>query len=461
MVMRTVGEGGLSEWRDDHGRLHPHYAGVASALEQLGPGVLAERWQASRRQAERDGFTFYLDPREYRTTPIDVLPRVIPAEHWARISAGVAQRLRAINRWVGALYGDGQDVVPNDVVYSCDYFLPEAEGFRPPRDVWVHIYGIDLVHMGDGRYYILEDNLRVPSGITYQMKTLEIAAQQLPEFAEGYDITPYDVRETYLDLFRSVAPDAGPEGPAAVILTDGKFGSAFFEHRYLSDLLGAPLVEGSDLYVGHDGRVHARTADGDYAVDVVYRRIQDLEIFVPGLRDAYFAGKVALINGVGAEVADDKLVFLWVPEMIRRHLGEEPILEQAPSHNLLDAEERRYAHENLEQLVIKSRRGYGGIGVYVMPDLGDETHAQVRALILSKPDEFIAQETLDFSSHVVYDEQAEQLEPRYVDLRVFAVQDGEGRVSVFPGGLTRVARAGSRVTNNSSGGLCKPTWVLT
>ena len=292
------------------------------------------------------------------------------------------------------------------------------------------------------------------------MKTAEITAQQMPEFVEGYDIVPYDVRQTYLDLFRSLAPEAGLDGPVAVILTDGKFGSAFFEHRYLSDLLGAPLVEGSDLYVGADGRVYARTTDGDYAVDVVYRRVQDLEVFVPGLRDAYLAGKVALINGIGTGVADDKLVFLWVPEMIRRYLGEEPILEQAPSHNLLDAEERRYAHEHLEQLVIKSRRGYGGIGVYVMPDLGDETHAQVRALILSRPDEFIAQETLDFSTHVVYDEAAAELEPRYIDLRVFAVQDGEGRVTVFPGGLTRVARAGGRVTNNSSGGLCKPTWVL-
>lgn len=447
----------ISEWLDENGGLQGIYAGVSSAADQLGANGLAERWQAARRQIDRDAFTFYLDPREYRTTPIDLIPRIVPGEHWDMIAEGVGQRLRAINRFLSEVYTTGeQDIVPPDVVYSSDYFFPEVQGFRPPKDVFVHIYGIDLVHMGGGRYVVLEDNLRIPSGIAYQLKTVELAAAQVPEFAAGYDIRPYEIRQTYLDLFASLSDSPSP---VAVILTDGKFGAAFFEHRYLSELLGVPLVEGSDLYVGQDGRVYARTADGDIAVDVIYRRVQDLEIFVPGVRDAYLEGRVTLVNGIGTGVGDDKLVFLWVPQMIEQYLGEDVILEQAKSYNLLDAEERQYANSRLGELVIKSRRGYGGTGVYVMPDLGDETHATVRSLMLGKPDEFIAQETLDFSSHMVFDEEAGQLDPRYIDLRVFAVQDGDGKVTVFPGGLTRVARAGVRITNNSSGGLCKPTWV--
>ena len=248
--------------------------------------------------------------------------------------------------------------------------------------------------------------------------------------------------------------------PVCVLLTDGKYGSAFFEHRFLSELLGIPLVEGPDLYIGHDGYVNVRTLDQDVRVDVIYRRIEDLDLFVPGLREAYLNGKVALVNGMGTGAADDKLVFLWVREMIERYLGESPVLEQAKSYNIADAESRKFALDNLESLVIKTRQGYGGLGVFVMPDLGEGYKARVANNILQNPLMFIAQETLDFSQHMVFNEQVPALEPRHVDLRVFAIQSGDGGVSVFPGGLTRVAQSGSRITNNSSGGLCKPTWVV-
>ena len=304
---------------------------------------------------------------------------------------------------------------------------------------------------------MLEDNLRIPSGISYQLKSVGISKELFPEFAEGYDILPYDIREAYLGMFRSLTENPDP---VCVLLTDGKYGSAFFEHRFLSELLGIPLVEGPDLYVGPDGHVYVRTLDQDVGVDVIYRRVEDLDLFVPGLREAYLNGNVALVNGMGTGAADDKLVFLWVPDMIERYLGVKPALEQAQSYNLADAESRRFTLENLDSLVIKTRQGYGGLGVFVMPDLGEGYKARVANNILQNPLMFIAQETLDFSQHMVFNEQVPAMEPHHIDLRVFAVQSGDGTVSVFPGGLTRVAQSGTRITNNSSGGLCKPTWVV-
>ena len=446
-----------NEWHDSDGRARPHYAALSAAAEAAGTERLAARWSGARRQVERDAVTFYLDPGQFRAMPTDFLPRIIPLEHWETIAAGVSQRLRAINRFLFELYNAGQDVVPDEVIYTSQYFYPEVQGFRPPKDVFVHIYGIDLVHLGDGRYVVLEDNLRIPSGISYQLKSVGMTAGLFPDFTGGYDIIPYDIRDAYLGMFRSLTDNPDP---VCALLTDGKYGSAFFEHRYLSDLLGIPLVEGPDLYVGFDGRVYARTLDEDVPVDVIYRRVEDLDLFVPGLREAYLDGKVALVNGIGTGAADDKLVFLWVPQMIERYLGEAPVLEQARSYNMADADDRRFAMENLESLVIKTRQGYGGLGVFVMPDPGEGYKARVTNNILQNPLMFIAQETLDFSRHLVFNEQTASLEPHHVDLRVFAVQSGDGSVSVFPGGLTRVAQSGSRITNNSSGGLCKPTWVV-
>lgn len=447
----------FSEWQYVDGRPREHYRRIAEVVDVLGAEGLAQRWRSAQLQVEHDAFTFYLDPRQFRLTPTDWIPRVIPIEHWELIEAGVTQRIRALNMFLFDLFNDGQDIVPPDVVFTSQYFYPEVQGFKPPRDLFVHIYGVDLVHMGDGDYYVLEDNLRIPSGISYQLKTVEMVSTILPEFTGGYDIEEYRIKDAYLDLFRSLCEN---DSPTCVLLTDGRFGSAFFEHRYLSEVLGIPLVEGTDLYVGFDGRVYARTIDGDVPVDVIYRRVEDLEIFVPGLRDAYLDGKVVLVNGLGTGSADDKLVFMWVPEMIEKYLGEPPILSQAPSYNLQDPESRRFVMDNLDDLVVKVRQGYGGTGVYVMPDLDADRRAQVAQGILEDPDVYIAQETLDFSKHIVFNDANGTLEPRHIDLRVFAIQDGNGKVTVFPGGLTRVARHGGRITNNSSGGLCKPTWVV-
>ena len=446
-----------SEYLEFDGSIRPAYRDALKEIQAMGTSRLGELWRQGKREAELDGFSFLLDPKVFRTIPVDWIPRIIPLAEWEIISAGVAQRLKALNMFLLDLYTGDQKVVPDDAIYSCQFYYPEFQEFRPARDVFVHIYGIDLVHMSDGRYVILEDNLRIPSGITYQLKSVDMVSQLLPELASAYDIVPCDIRETYRDLFTSLCD---VDDPLCVLLTDSKFGAAFFEHRYLSELLDMPLVQGSDLYVGYDGRIMVKGLKGDSQVDLIYRRVEDLEIFVPGLTDAYLQGKVVLVNGMGTSAADDKLVFMWVPEMIRHYLGEEPILDQAVSYDLQDAESRRYVLANLENLVVKTRQGYGGLGVYIMPDLGGEFRANLARNIIEQPRMFIAQETLDFSRHLIFDEQTGEFDERYIDLRVFAVQNGRGEVTTLPGGLTRVSRANSRITNNSSGGLCKPTWVV-
>ena len=450
-------EAAVSEYRTDAGEIQPIYEDLMASLDGLGEEGMAERWRHAKREVELDAFSFALDPKEFRPVPTDWIPRIIDIDEWQVIKAGVEQRLKALNLFLLDLYAGQQQVVPDDVVYSCQYFYPEFQGFRPAKDVFVHIYGIDLVQQRDGRYVVLEDNLRIPSGITYQLKSLEIAQQLFPELSEGYDIVPYEIRDTYLDLFTSLCDN--PE-PTCALLTDSKFGSAFFEHRYLSELLGIPLVEGSDLYIGYEGDVRMKTIDGDVHVDLIYRRVEDLEIFVPGLTDAYLNGKVVLVNGMGTSVADDKLAFLWVPDMIRHYLDEEPILHQGVSYDLDDPASRAYVLDNLDKMVLKTRQGYGGLGVFIMPDLAGNYRAQLARQIIENPRAMIAQETIEFAQHVIFDEEAGEYDNRYIDLRVYAVQNGRGEATAFPGGLTRVSRAGNRVTNNSSGGLCKPTWVV-
>ena len=250
------------------------------------------------------------------------------------------------------------------------------------------------------------------------------------------------------------------DAPTCVLLTDSKYGAAFFEHRYLSELLGITLVEGSDLYIGLNGLVFARAMGGGFEVDLIYRRIEDLELFVPGLTEAYLNHKVVLVNALGTGACDDKPVSLWVPDMIRDYLGETPILEQAVSYDLRCAENRQYVLQNLEHLVLKTRQGYGGLGVFIMPDLGLMYRNRLAQQLIQQPQVFIAQETLDFSQHLMFDDSTAEFGERYVDLRVFAIQNGNGEVTVFPGGLTRVSEPASRVTNNSSGGSCKPSWVV-
>lgn len=455
--MVTVGEKTLNEAIDYDGAPVETYSALLTAAHRLGREGMAQRWTAARKNAQRDSFTFCPSVDTVTTVPTDWFPRLIPLAHWERIADGVAQRLRALNKFLLDVYCGEQSVVPQEIVESGRYYAPSLTGIEPPGAVFVHIYGIDLVHMGHGEYAVLEDNLRVPSGIAYQMKSLQLGEECIPEFRRDYTVLPYEIAPAYKRLFASLS---AVESPNVVLLTDGKHGSAFFEHRYLSDLLGIPLVEGSDLHVDDDYNVWCRTLDGRFPVHVVYRRVEDLEQFVPGLLEAYKRGKVALINAPGAGAGDDKLVFLWVPDMIRAYLEQQPILYQARSYHPECDEDRAFVDENADRMVLKTRDGYGGLGVYIMPDLDSASRAKARRALAEHPEAFIAQEMLDFSRHLVFNDKDLDFEENYIDLRVYAVQDALGHVTVFPGGLTRVARSGSRITNNSSGGACKETWVV-
>ena len=445
-----------NEYLDSLGNPRDIYMPLQSSLAELGETEFRNRSQRASGQVSSDSFTFLLDPMQFRPAPTDWLPRIIPRSEWQTIADGVRQRLKAINHFLVDLYCGNQEVVPPEVIFSCRHFYPDLQGFRPPKDVFVHIYGVDLVKVGQ-EWTVLEDNLRIPSGITYQIKPRGLLAQFFPDFINGYDIEPYDIRETYWEMFRSVSAQAEP---ATVLLTDGKHGAAFFEHRFLSELLGIPLVEGADLHRDPDGRIRVQTLDGDIPVDVIYRRVEDLDIFTPGLMQSYLEGKVILINAMGTGAADDKLVYMYAPEIIRHYLGEEPVLKQVPSFNLLASDQRLHVLGNLDELVLKTRSGYGGLGVYVMPDLGTVNRTSITQQIIERPEAFIAQETLDFSKHMVLDVASGQLVERFIDLRVFAFQNESGNVTVPPGGLTRVSSGGTRITNNSSGGMCKPTWVV-
>ncbi len=455
--MVTLSQKTLNEAIDYDGAPVDTYSPLLTAAHRLGREGMAQRWAEARRHARRDSFTFCPSANTVTTVPTDWFPRLIPLAHWERIAEGVAQRLRTLNKFLLDVYTGTQDIVPEEIIESGRYYAPSLTGIEPPGGVFVHIYGIDLVHMGGGQYAVLEDNLRVPSGIAYQMKALQLGEECLPEFRSDYSVLPYDIVPAYKRLFASVT---NVENPNVVLLTDGKCGSAFFEHRYLSDLLGIPLVEGYDLYVDADYNVWCRTIDGDQRVHVIYRRVEDLEMFVPGIIEAYKRDKVALINAPGAGAADDKLVFLWVPEMIRAYLEQEPILYQAKSYHPECDEDRAFVDENVDRMVLKTRDGYGGLGVFIMPDLDPTSRAAARRALAEKPEAFIAQEMLDFSRHLVFSDTEMEFEENYIDLRVYAVQDALGNVTVFPGGLTRVAKSGTRITNNSSGGACKETWVV-
>ena len=433
------------------------YAPIFEWMDAAGYDAMPDRIADASRAGQLESFTFLLDPLTFRPTPVDLFPRLISATEWEQIAAGVEQRQRALNHFLLDLYCGQQTIVPPEVVYTCQYFYPEAVGIRPRSDVYVHVYGVDLVRDTSGEFIVLEDNLRIPSGISYQLKTRELASRMIPELVDLYSLAPYSFADAFKNVLNSLASDAGGE---AVILTDSKYGSAFFEHRYLSELLDVPLVEGQDLYRDHDGRIRARTLDGNVDVDVIYRRVEDLELFVPGLRQSYREGHISLVNALGTGAADDKLVFLWVPEMIRHYLGEEPILRQPESYNLLDEKSRTHVMDNIDHLVIKSRGGYGGFGVAIGPELDAKQRAAIEVKLNERPEEYIGQEMIDFSKHLVFDHDSGSFIERHIDLRVFSLQDGNGVVTVPAGGLTRVSPSEDRITNNSAGGLCKPTWVV-
>ncbi|ADV26060.1 protein of unknown function DUF404 [Pseudoxanthomonas suwonensis 11-1] len=436
---------------------------------------LAERQQAADVAARVMGITFtvYSDGRNVdRTLPFDLIPRIIDSREWQRTEAGLRQRMQALNLFIGDIYGAQKivrdKVFPAELLAHSVNFRPQCVGVRPPLDVWAHICGSDLVRDADGTLYALEDNLRIPSGVSYMLENRMVAKRVFPELFETSAILPVDDYPAQLyDTLAALSPRPG-DSPVIALLTPGVFNSAYFEHAYLAQAMGIELVEGGDLFVAADDCTYMRTVYGPRRVDVVYRRVDDLfidpEVFhpdsmlgVPGLIRSWRAGKVALANAPGAGVADDKVVFAYVPKMIRYYLDEEPILPNVPSYLCHDPDDRRYVLEHLDQLVVKPANESGGYGMLIGPRAGRKEREKFRALIEADPRNYMAQPTLSLSTAPIVGPEGPV--PRHIDLRPFILSREDTYVTT--GGLTRVAMTeGSLVVNSSQGGGAKDTWVV-
>ncbi len=464
----------FDEMHDGSGAARPHYRAFEDWLHSVPDQAL----QAKRREAEiafhRVGITFSVYGEaagNERLIPFDMVPRIVPAAEWRMLEAGLRQRVHALNLFLGDVYGEQRILhdgrVPADLVLDNHEFRKEMRDLRVPGDIYSHISGIDLVRAGDGEYYVLEDNLRVPSGVSYMLENRRMMARLMPELFARQQIAPV---EHYPDALLRALREAAPEGiddPVVAVLTPGSANSAYFEHAFLAQQMGVELVEGADLFV-RDDTVYARTTRGPQRVHVIYRRINDdyldPNVFrpesvlgVPGLFSAYRAGRVTLANAPGTGVADDKSVYPYVPDMIRFYLSEEPILHNVPTYQLRRQDDLRYTLEHLHELVVKEVHGAGGYGMLVGPASTKAEIEDFRQRILAAPANYIAQPTLSLSTCPTFVDSG--LAPRHIDLRPY-VLSGK-RIVAMPGGLTRVAlREGSLVVNSSQGGGTKDTWVL-
>jgi uncharacterized circularly permuted ATP-grasp superfamily protein len=448
-------------------------------LEEWMNNMPAELRQMKQAQAEelfrRIGITFAVygeggDPD--RLIPFDMFPRVFTSAEWARLERGVKQRARALNAFLVDVYGRGEIIragrIPAKLVYQNAAYEKAVVGIKPPKGVYSHIVGVDLVRTGPDEFFVLEDNCRTPSGVSYMLENREIMMRMFPALFRENRIQPVD---SYPELLRrtlaSVAPEKCQGEPTVVILTPGHFNSAYYEHSFLADLMGVELVEGPDLFVQGEF-VYMRTTEGPKRVDVIYRRIDDAFIDplcfrpdsmlgVPGLMDVYRSGGVSICSAPGAGVADDKAVYTFVPEMVRFYLGEEPILNNVPTWQCAKTDDLKYVLDHLAELVVKEVHGSGGYGMLVGPKSTAAQVAAFRERIIADPGNYIAQPTLALSTTPTFVE--EGIAPRHVDLRPYCLV-GE-RVELVPGGLTRVALTeGSLVVNSSQGGGVKDTWVL-
>jgi uncharacterized circularly permuted ATP-grasp superfamily protein len=466
----------FDEMRSPDGAVRPAYRALADWLK----GASQEALDHRRREAEfifrRIGITFavYGDAEaQERLIPFDIIPRILTAGEWDKLARGLEQRVKAINAYLRDIYGKREilraGIVPEDLVYRNEAFRPEMNGQRVPHDLYVMIAGIDLVRTDPNEFYVLEDNTRIPSGVSYMLENREIMLRLFPELFDAHAVAPV---ENYIDdllaTLISVAPAAAPSDPTVAILTPGIFNSAYYEHSFLADKLGIELVEGRDLFVKGDV-VYMRTTEGPKRVDVIYRRIDDdfldplvfrpdSMLGVPGIMSAYQAGNVTLANAVGTGVADDKAVYSYMPEIVKFYLGEEPLLKNVPTWRCREAEHLKYVLDHLPELVVKEVHGSGGYGMLIGPSADKRTIEEFRAKLKQDPSNFIAQPTLALSTCPTLVESG--VAPRHVDLRPF-VLTGRDRVRIVPGGLTRVAlREGSLVVNSSQGGGIKDTWVL-
>jgi uncharacterized circularly permuted ATP-grasp superfamily protein len=456
-------------------RARPGLTPLVSYLRKIKDANMAERSRKAELAIRTMGITFtvYSEGENIdREWPFDIIPRVIHEAEWRTIEKGLSQRLTALNLFITDIYNDEKiikdKVVPRELLRSSKDFRPECRGMKPLFNTWAHVCGSDLVRGGDGTIYVLEDNLRVPSGVSYMLENRKISKQVLPELFEQHDILPVDDYPTQLfDTLSSISPRPG-DYPEIVVLTPGIYNSAYFEHAYLAQRMGAELVEGSDLVVAEDDCVYMKTVEGLSRVDVIYRRIDDLyldpEVFnkastlgVPGLMRAWQKGNVALANAPGAGVADDKVVYTYVPDMIRYYLNEDPILPNVPSYMCSDPKHQKHVIQNLENLVVKPANESGGYGMYIGPTETKRRTAEMKRLIKSNPRNYIAQPIIDLSTVPTLCEGT--IQARHVDLRPFILSGSKSYITA--GGLTRVALVkDSLIVNSSQGGGSKDTWIL-
>jgi len=460
-----------------------HYRAYERWLAQQ-PG---ERMQERREEAEvifrRVGITFAVygdkDSGEgtERLIPFDLIPRVIPADEWTRMQAGLVQRVTALNRFIHDVYHEQEilkaGIVPREQIVGNAQFRPEMMGVDVPGGIYSQIAGIDIVRAaqadGSGTYYVLEDNLRVPSGVSYMLENRKMMMRLFPELFAQHRIAPVaHYPDLLLETLRSLAPKGLNSEPAVVVLTPGMYNSAYFEHAFLAQQMGVELVEGKDLFV-KDQIVYMRTTRGPKRVDVIYRRLDDdfldpdvfradSQLGCAGLVDAYKAGNVTLSNAIGTGIADDKSIYPYVPKMVEFYLGETPILQNVPTWQCREPKELEHVLANLADLVVKEVHGAGGYGMLVGPAASKAEVEAFRAVLKARPDNYIAQPTLSLSTCPTFVESG--IAPRHIDLRPFVLSGRQG-VQMVPGGLTRVAlKEGSLVVNSSQGGGTKDTWML-
>ncbi|MEZ5506289.1 MAG: circularly permuted type 2 ATP-grasp protein [Gammaproteobacteria bacterium] len=458
------------------GKPRPSAAALASYLTSLASEELESLRAASELSIKEMGITFTVYTQEEgsidRSWPFDIIPRIIAKSEWDGIEKGLKQRVRALNLFINDLYHDQKiikdKVFPAELLANSVNFRKECIGVNPPLNIWAHICGSDLVRDGDGTMYVLEDNLRVPSGVSYMLENRSVMKRVFPEMFEAMSIQPVDDYPSQLfDMLASLSPRPA-DYPEVVVLTPGIYNSAYFEHAYLAQQMGCELVEGRDLVVEKDDCVYMRTVEGLQRVDVIYRRIDDLfldpdafnpesTLGVPGLMRAWKKGNVALANAPGAGVADDKVVYAFVPEIIKYYLGEDVILPNVPTYRCMYDNEREYVLKNLDKLVVKPANESGGYGMMIGPAASKKEREKFAGLIKADPRNYIAQPTLSLST--VPTLVGDHVEPRHVDLRPFILSSDN--INVTMGGLTRVAlRKGSLVVNSSQGGGSKDTWIV-
>jgi len=456
------------------GQIRPHYRRLTERLNTLPETDFNSRRAAVDLAFLRRGVTFtvYNDSEgTERIFPFDIIPRIIPASEWKTLEAGLIQRITALNLFLDDIYHKQKilkdKVVPAAQVLSAKHFRREFMNFSVPRDIYVHMCGTDLIRDHDGRYLVLEDNLRCPSGVSYMLENRAAMRRAFPNLFQSYGVRPVaGYADSLLKALRFISPRR-TEKPTVVLLTPGVFNSAYFEHSFLARQMGIPIVEGRDLLVS-DARVFMRTTAGLMPVDVIYRRIdddfidplvfrEDSVLGVPGLVSAYREGNVALANAIGTGVADDKVVYAYVPKMIKYYLDQEPILPNVPTYLATNPSERKFILENIAKLVVKSANEAGGYGMLIGPAANKEEITEFRKKVAANPRNFIAQDPVMLSRSPTWCDGS--LEGRHIDLRPYILY-GE-KITVTPGGLTRVAlRKGSLVVNSSQGGGSKDTWVL-